>query len=1843
MIVRLGTGREERLRGRCAARDISVAAAMAATFAAVVARWSKGPRITLRLPTGEIEIDTAAHDLITTARHLHAVLESTAFPFTLDASIDGPTGSSPVTVVISETEVRWDLDDLGHAYDQLLNLLADNPSEWDHGVAPLPQWQSELCGTVNDTADEVPDTLLHTVVEQAGARDLDHLAIITTSRRLTYRELLSRARRIGRRLRDLGAAPGTLVAVYLDKGWEQAVAILGVLQSGAAWVPIDPALPAERREHLLRTSEAVAVLGHSANAATVEWLNGLPVLAVDKDEEWAAYDDSPLAPVQGPDDLAYVIFTSGSTGLPKGGMVHHRAALNTVLHVNTKFGIEPGCRFISLSAMSFDLSVWDVFGALCAGATLVVPDAGSGRNPAHWVDLVRAERVTTWMGAPALFEMFCEVVERDQDPSADSLRLVILGGDWIPLSLPARAKAIAPDVRFVSLGGNTEASILSCTHEVHDVDPEWTSIPYGKPLPNQTLHVLDHRLDPKPVWVPGELYIGGTGVAQGYWRDPERTAAVFLTHPHTGERLYRTGDQARRLPDGTVEFLGRTDFQVKVRGHRIELGEIESALRTHPSVGSAVAIGVPYEDRPGYRGLAAFVVPTAGARPSPDELREHLRTKIPGYMVPAKLVTLDSLPLTANGKVDRRALAVEGPVDGPVEDDAPDAFVAPRTALERQIGALWSDVLGVGRIGVHDDFFSIGGHSLLGIRVMNRLRSALRLEVDLHIIFETRTVAALALRIDQLRARDDGSGHGYTELPPVVPAEHAAHDPFPLTDQQQAYALGRTGSFSSGNVSAHAYFEYEGEDLDLDRFRKAWQRVVDRHPMLRAVVDPVTMTQRVLADPPPYEMSVVDLRGQDPEAASADLRARLSHEVRPIDTWPLYSVAAARLDERRTRVFFSIDALFSDFASMRLMFADLQRFYRDPDLVLPPVGLSYRDYVSAAASVTATKRHQVALAYWTKRLADLPPAPDLPMVRDPKTVTDPKFVRRTVRLSAQQWQRLTHRAGTNGLTASGLVLAAYTQVLGRWTTSPRFTVNVTNFNRLPLHPDVSEVVGEFASFSLLEVDTRGREPFAISARRLQEQLWNDLSHTEVTGVQLLRELMRQHGGFHGAMMPVVFTSTIPLAGGESTLLDGLLRPVYGITQTPQVWMDLLVDVQDGELVANWDVVEVLFPDGLVDEMFIALGSLLSRLADDEHAWMDPDLDVTTTAYRFGVGDRRPIPPRSAHRMFVDQVAQCPDRVAVIARDRILTYAELHEHARRVAGWLRDAGAGPGKLVAILMEKGWEQAVAAYAVLYTGAAYVPIDPEFPAERVDHVLELADVEIVLTQQRLAKDWPDLRVLCVDGPDTPAQPCDPVPDAPDDLAYVLFTSGSTGQPKGVMIEHRGLVNCLAETVDAFGIGPGDRCLALTALHHDMSVFDLFGALGAGATLVMPDAAGRRDASQWAELVRTHSVTVWNSVPAMMDMLLEHIGHNADAISSLRLAFLGGDWIPLTVVRTLGELAPATEVVSVGGPTETTLWNIWHRVGELDPAWRSVPYGTPIANTRYHILDESMMDRPVWATGQMFCSGVGVARGYWRDPERTAAVFTTHPRTGERIYATGDLGRFRPDGTIEFVGRADFQVQIGGHRIELGEVEAALATHPAVRACVVTGQPHTDRPGYRALIAYVVPTGEHGPDLREYLTARIPGHMVPAYFVSLDALPLTANGKVDRRALPDVTPGDPGTDGRQPRTALEEVLMTVWQEVLGADLIGTGDNFFSMGGDSLAATRIITRLRRVFDSDITLQDLLGAPSVAAMARSMSLRASEPGRLEKVAHIHLEVERMSAADVDAALAARGVAEETRR
>ncbi|MGD9824694.1 amino acid adenylation domain-containing protein, partial [Desulfobacter sp.] len=990
------------------------------------------------------------------------------------------------------------------------------------------------------------------------------------------------------------------------------------------------------------------------------------------------------------------------------------------------------------------------------------------------------------------------------------------------------------------------------------------------------------------------------------------------------------------------------------------------------------------------------------------------------------------------------------------------------------------------RIDLDLNLMEMGLDSLMVIELRNQFRKDLGVELSLTEFLKQPTIRKLSgivlNRFGKLKSTETDK----MIYPRILPRPDQRYDPFPLTDIQYAYWMGRRGELSLGDVSCHIYAEVEMVDLDLDRFSKAISKLVNRHEMLKAVILS-DGRQQILENVPAYEVNIQDLRCYEPGYTQRKLkkiRNCMSHQIHPSETGPLFEIRASLLDKGITRLHISFDLLIGDGWSFNILINDLYRYYLDPETDFPSIEISFRDYVLTQEAVKHIDFYQQSMEYWKKRIPHLPPAPDLPLAKNPEEIKKQHFIRLESRMEKEPWKHLKHRAAKAGLTPSGVLLAAFSEIIAAWSKSPDFTINLTMFNRLPLHDQVNEIVGDFTTLTLLEVNNDGRQSFETRARNIQERLWQDLEFRHMSGVEVLREIARQKGGGSNINFPVVFTSVLPYSSqsGDSTAIglpSGLpVDLVYCISQTPQVWLDHQIFEQNGALTFNWDAVEGLFPEGMLEDMFEAYSRLINRLADEENAWQEIKAEFIPeyqAEMRTLVNDTAgSISRKMLHTLFDKQASINPEKEAVVSSTLRMTYHELACRAANIGLVLREEGALPNSLIAVVMEKGWEQVVGVLGVLYSGAAYLPVDASMPKERLHHILKNGNVDLALTQSWRDKDidWPEgVKRFSVDkaGLVDERAPLVPVQDI-NDLAYVIYTSGSTGEPKGVMIDHRGAVNTILDINKRFDIGAEDRVIGLAELSFDLSVYDIFGTLATGGTLILPDAKGSKDPAHWLKLMETEQVSVWNSVPQLMQMLLTYIPPKmTDLPKALRLVLLSGDWIPRDLPGNIISLFPGTEIVSLGGATEASIWSILHPIEKVGMEGNTVPYGRPMTNQRFYVLNKNMNPCPDWVTGELYIGGMGLAKGYWRDEEKTARSFIKHPVLGGRLYKTGDMGRYLPDGNIEFQGREDFQVKLNGYRIELGEIEAAIKDHPSVKDTVVSvreNQWENSR-----LTAYVVP----------------------------------------------------------------------------------------------------------------------------------------------------------------------------
>jgi acyl-CoA synthetase (AMP-forming)/AMP-acid ligase II/acyl carrier protein len=1327
---------------------------------------------------------------------------------------------------------------------------------------------------------------IHRLLEERARSRPDAVALVAPGRPpLTFGDLWECVQDTVLALNSLGIGRNDRVATVLRGGPEAALVFLAVA-SGATHAPLNPDYREREFEFLVSDLEPRALIvpaGADSPAVAVARKHEIPVIELTSvpgapagrfrlnAEGTAETAEGELAESG---DVALVLHTSGTMSRPKLVPLTQQNLCGSAAHAVEALRLTPEDRCLAI------MPPFHIHGLM---ATLLAPLAAGGSavcTPGfvaprffEWMD----ESAPTWYSAvPTMHRSILLHAERHRDTiRRHPLRFIRSAG--APLS-PRTMEELEATFRapVIESFGMTEAAqqITSNPLPPGERRPGSAGIAAG---PEVT--VLDEKGNPVPPGTVGEVALRGPNVMHGYANDPETNAAAFTNG------WFRSGDLGKLSEDGYLTLTGRIKQIINRGGEKISPREVDDVLATHPAVHEAVTIGIP-DPRLG-EDVAAVVVLNNGAHVTPRDLKHFVAARIAQHKVPREIRILEEIPASPTGKPQLRELTriLAMSDSGPAESDKP-IETTPVSVDEKKMVAIWADVFHLERIGPHDDFLKLGGDSILAAILLGEVQEVFGVEVSLIDFHEARTPANLVDVVSRQRATG-----GAESAPRLISAPDAQYEPFPLTEVQEVYWAGRTSDFQLGNVSTHGYSEIDCTDLDLERLERAWQKLVDRHPMLRAVLLPEG-GQRILERVPSYRIEIVDLRDRATDEQERELmaiRERMSHAVHPYDRWPLFQIRASLVDDRRTRLHMSLDALILDAWSRRsVLFPEWGQLYENPDCTLPPLELTFRDYVLAERAVRDAE-HARASEYWERRLDDLPPAPELPLAANPDSIETPKFLRRTGHVEPEAWGSVRKRAARASLTATAVLATAFAEVLKTWSHKPRFTLNLTTFNRRPLHPQVTDVLGDFTSISLLEVAASGRAPFESRARELQERLWRDLDHSAMSGIQVMRALAARQEGVPRALMPIVLTSAIA-RDGRGDAHEWLGENVFGVAQTPQVWLDLHIFEEDGTLVINWNEVEELFPPGLMQEAFDAFVHRLRQLAREPESWNETAGPALVPRTQLDERARvnatsASIPESLLHTAFVEQAARRPGQAAVITPGRVVTYEEVLSTSNRVARLLRERGARPNTLVAVVTEKDWEQVPAVLGVLQAGAAYLPIDSTTPTERLHHLLKHAQVDLVVTQGCVdpVTEWPSgvQRITVndrqLDG--VSDDPLDPV-QAPEDLAYVIYTSGSTGLPKGVMIDHRAAWNTIHAGNRRFEVLPEDRVFAISALSFDLSVYDIFGTLGAGGTIVMPEVSGLRDPVHWAEMIEREQVTIWDSVPALMELLVETAAGRSDLL---------------------------------------------------------------------------------------------------------------------------------------------------------------------------------------------------------------------------------------------------------------------------------------------------------------------------------------------------------------------------
>ncbi|MBV4429415.1 non-ribosomal peptide synthetase [Clostridium tyrobutyricum] len=2034
------------------------------------------------------------------------------------------------------------IDDMMESFGKLLRSLVTE--KWNQKFDVLPDSHKKFIEEQANIKELLEPRCIHEAFMKWSRKTPDATALIDTGKNIsiTYEELKEKVQPVAAAIIRHGIK-NEPVAITLPRGYEQIEAALAILLSGNFYVPVSGEQPEERRKLIHEKTGIKFVITNEEMGGSIQWDEDVEIFYLadmEKETVLAEY------PTVSPDSSAYIIMTSGTTGLPKGVEIAHKSAWNTISDINKKFEVNENDIALAVSAMDFDLSVYDVFGILGAGGTLVLIPDSEKRNSEYWLQQVIKYQVTVWNSVPILMEML--LISAGTKKKKLPIRIAMLSGDWISMDLPQKAKKMTNECVFVAMGGATEASIWSNYQVVSLPIPEkWKSIPYGVPLNGQVYRVVDCKGNDCPYWVEGELWIGGHGIAKGYRGDLKLTKEKFIVDEKG--RWYCTGDKGRFWDNGIIEFLGRKDNQVKIRGHRIEIGEIENALCQFSDIDNVVVdvilekhgekylaafiegllnessvitkilqtdgrmeslwkyvleekmvleediqnkycefmeyaklvcievvknifvkMGLPhnsmdsiysineilhmtsiqfkwkavierwikmmvdshvffekvegyswdiqqmdYEKKyekldnyiiriskyipqiltgkieavqayygslekvtpndilmsiPGNEKLVSYIchiikqlrmtnnmirVLEIGTRDSeismqiqncldgmdidycyvdtskyfvdsvraalnkyenieckildfdkangkldiesnkydlviaynslhrtrniekmlkniscvtapggilciqelteetylqeivaalledgfvsiedirkkeakaifdsgmwdelihdsdfcesviyPDfygrtviwakqkkdklvftseKINESIAKKLPEYMIPRVYQFVEQFPTSQNGKIDRKAL--KNMVLSKKESGKNANAV---TNTEKKLLQIWKDIFERKDIGVIDNYFSLGGDSLVATRLIASVQKEFSCKISIAKIFEKPTVRELAREIEITECLKE-------KLPEIQQKPEQKNLPFPLTDVQYAYWIGRNGLYDLGNVSTHCYFELDADNISFEKVQAAFNMLISKHGMMRVVIQDDGQ-QRIMDRVPEYKIEITDVSmfSQSEKERKLEIqRESMSHEVIDTNHWPPFEIKITKKSNAESRIHISFDNIIFDGWSMFHILNEWEEAYKGT-LPSENIEISFRDYVLGLEEIKKTSRYAKDEKYWKDRIESFLPAPELPLAKRESDVKHQKFKRRTARLSHKEWDDLKKFGGTIGVTPSALLIAAYAEVLRLWSVNDDFTINLTQFNRIPIHPDVNRLVGDFTTLTLLEVPKVNDSSFSERCVRVQQQLAQDMEHSFYSAIEVERKLKKQNGNIKGSIMPIVFTSGL----GVEQWNDGkwLGKLVYNISQTPQVWLDHQVVEMDGELCLFWDSVDELFYPGMLDEMFTTYVKLLKNIAADSsvaNIKINSLVSATISKERYAANNTyMSVEEDTLDGMFIKMCYKYPDKEAVVANTRRLTYNDVAAEASFLCEELNNKGVQKGDIVGIIMDKGWEQVVAVYGILFAGAVYLPIDVNNPEERIKKILINSEAKVVLIQPEVIGKQPWLckwEYITVHGEKSTNLQKVSINNA-SDKAYVIYTSGTTGMPKGVGITHHGAVNTIKTINFKYNIGTSDKAFCISNLHFDLSVFDVFGLLGAGAALVIPDYKKVKEPAYWVDVINTEHITVWNSVPAFMEMLVEYEEHQKKVeFDGLRIVLMSGDWIPLTLPNRITNIFNKAQLISLGGATEASIWSNDFTISTNIPReWKSIPYGKPLANQKFYILNKNLQDCPDWVPGMLYIAGEGLAEGYFNDEAKTVEKFNINPNTGERIYCTGDIGRYWNDGNIEFLGRMDSQVKFNGYRIELGEIEGIICSFPNInksKVLCVTYQ------GKKFLVAFYYSSCKVGvEDLNEYLNKFIPSYMVPSYLIFLKEFPKTTNGKIDSVRLKRMAKDcikDKIPKIEKSMSEEEKKLSLIWGEVLAYEEISLDDDFFTKGGDSLRAIRLVNEISKNYGVEISVRDI--------------------------------------------------------
>ncbi|ELR97621.1 non-ribosomal peptide synthetase [Gloeocapsa sp. PCC 73106] len=1622
-------------------------------------------------------------------------------------------------------------------------VIASEPQLLHNLFLLTPAKEQQLLIDWNNTYKNYStDLYIQQLFEVQVEKTPEAIAVIFEDHKVTYSQLNQKANQLANYLIKLGVKPNELIGIYLERSVEMIIAVLGILKAGCAYVPLDTNYPQQRLDYILKETQIRFLLSHHNLKPSYPQIQ---VIYLDTDWEIiAAYNNSNLNSTFSSRNLAYIIYTSGSTGQPKGVMIEHRSLVSFTEWAMKHYQLSSNDKILQFASLSFDVAAEEIYPSLSSGGTLVL------RTEEMMTDLVRfsQELALSILNLPtAYWHQLNDESEKLNLKLPSNIRLVITGGEKVIQS--HHYDYFKNSAQLINAYGPTETTIGATSGYITS---DLAEIPIGYPIDRIQTYIVDRYLQPVPIGVAGELLIEGVQLARGYFNRPDLTAEKFIPNPFTsaqGERLYKTGDKARYLPDGRIEYLGRLDNQVKIRGFRVELGEIEAVLAQHPDISSCIAL--TYRQQ-----IVAYIISHGDLNIS--DLRAFLAEKLPNYAIPAYFVFLESFPLTVNGKIDRRNL--------PEPNLANELnYIAPRSPVEEIIAGIWANILAVEQVGIEDNFFELGGHSLLATQAISRMRDALDLEIPLKNLFKFPTVASFTQNLTQNSQK--------VQIEPILPVKRSESLPLSFAQARLWFLAKLEPDNPFYNIAIALRIQ---GPLQLDRLEQSFNQVIQRHEILRTTftTDAVQVISPTLT---------VNLEISEPTQPVENIALTAAQQPFELEKGPLLKISVLRINDVQHILILTIHHIVADGWSLGILVRELVAFYQGR--VLETLPIQYADFACWQREYLQGEKLETLSSYWRSQLQGAPSLLELPIDHPRSAIQSFRGSRYQFKLPCELTQSLTKLSQQQGSTLFMTLLATFYILLHRYTESQDIVVGspIANRNR----SEIEVLIGFFVNNLALRVNLAGNPTFEDLLGRVRQVTLDAYTYQDLPFERILDELELKRSLAYSPLFQVMFV--LQNTPTETIQELGLTwSPIQIDSGTSKYDLTLSLEETEqgleGTFEYNTDLFEAATIQRMVESFRILLTAVVKNpdqqisslplLNQAEEKQLLVDWNQTQTNYPQDL---------CIHQLLEIQVAKTPEAIAIVHQEQTFTYQQLNTQANQLAHILQQQGVGIETLVGLCIDRSFNMIVVMLAILKAGGAYVPIDPTYPRERIDFLVKNTELNLVLTQRSYLSQFSEVECLCWENLEL--QENIPIENKshPNNLAYIMYTSGSTGVPKGISIPHRGVVRLVKEN-DYIHFGPDEVFLQAASTSFDAATFEIWGALLNGAKLVLLP-HNYFDLAEFRETLQRYQITtVWLTAGLFKLAIDEAL----ESLASVRQLIAGGDALSKIHVSKFLKRYPDSKLVNGYGPTESTTFTC---TADLTLAQDSVPIGRPIANTQVYILDSYLQPVPIGVSGELYIGGDGLARNYLNRPDLTAAKFIPNPFVkGERLYRTGDKTRYLPNGDIEYLGRLDRQVKIRGFRIELGEVETVLSQHPEVKETVVIFQENTQR-----LIAYIVPHQKTltSPVLRSFLTERLPDYLIPAFFVLCDRLPLTTSGKIDHSMLPEP---EITVSHDSPSTPTESKLAEIWASLLNLESVGIHDNFFELGGDSILAIQIINRANQA-GLHLTPKQLFQYQTIAELA----------------------------------------------